>query len=425
MRAVPKSLNRPLASLLILLPIMTQRLQAQNLVPNPSFEDVNICSEYSQPCSPSAWFYLSRKLTTGYYPRYPSATGHRHLQILAASRTSPNRQYWETKLLCPLQAGERYAVTLKIAAPANRIELSKTCPSLRDIGLWFTNGFIFVQGDSLLQPRSFLSFTSASGRDLKNGWFEIKKEFTANASASILIVGNFGKLANDDLMDQRNAPGSEIDILVDDISVVPLKAQTCPFYEKTKDSLYAIHRRHSKKLIPDALDPDAGDSIPDIARTETPPLPQSNDSTSRPRSNPINDPLFGPEPRRRVDSPPSAPSNPSSSIVLSPAPDTIVIHNIQFDFDKYLMQNPDTLKRYRSLLTRPGVKKIEVVGFTDDAGSETYNLDLSQKRAREIARLLSQKLEIPASLIETEGRGISRKYGEKWLNRRVEIYIFH
>ena len=398
MREVLKPLIRPLAYLHILLPFLSQRLQAQNLVPNPSFEDVNICSEYLQPCSPSAWFYLSRKLTTGYFPRYPSATGHRHLQLVAASRTSPNRQYWETKLLCALQAGERYAASMKIAAPANHGELGKTCPNLRDIGLWFTNGFVFVQGDSILQPRSFLSFTNASVRDLKNGWFEIKKEFISNTNSAFLIVGNFGKLSNDDLMYQRNTVGNEIDILVDDIALLPLKAQACPSYDKTKDSLYAIHRRHSQKLIPDALGPDLADSTPDVARTGNPSSPPNNDTTS------------------------SSTPNPTS---LPPPADTIVIQNIQFDFDKYLMQNPDTLQRYRSLLTRPDVKKIQVVGFTDDAGSEAYNLDLSEKRAHEIARLLSQRLDIPPTLIEAEGRGISRKFAEKWLNRRVEIYIFH
>ena len=109
----------------------------------------------------------------------------------------------------------------------------------------------------------------------------------------------------------------------------------------------------------------------------------------------------------------------------TPAPDTLVIHNIRFDFDKYLMQNPDTLQRYRRLLTMPGIKKIQVVGFTDDTGPAAYNLDLSQKRAHEIARLLSEKFKIPPALIAAEGRGISRDFPTKDLNRRVEIYIFH
>ena len=392
----------------LLLLLLCQRIQSQNLVPNPSFEDVNTCAEFSQPCSPSAWFFLSRKLTTGYFPRFPSATGSRHLQIVAASRETVNRQYWETMLLCPLQAGERYTISLKIASPGSKkAELSTICPNLRDIGLWFTTRFVFVQGDSILQPRSYLSFTGAPAKDLKNGWFEIKKEFVPTANSTILVVGNFIRTSNADIMEQRSSPNPTIDILVDDISVVRMKGPICTSYQKTKDSLYAITRRHS--------DNQPGDSDPDFS--DTLPPGHSSDSLRRPGTAPINDPLFGPEPRRVIDTPRLS--------HLPPETDTLVIRNIQFDFDKYLIQNPDTLQRFRSLLTRPGVKKIQVVGFTDDTGSETYNLDLSQKRAREIARLLSSKFDISPALIEAEGRGISRKYPTKDLNRRVEIYIFH
>jgi outer membrane protein OmpA-like peptidoglycan-associated protein len=427
-------------SLLIL--FLCQRIQSQNLVPNPSFEDVNTCAEFGQPCSPSAWFFLSRKLTTGYFPRFPSATGSRHLQIIAASRETINRQYWETLLLCPLQAGERYAVSLKIASPGAKIGdktlLNTTCPNLRDIGLWFTSRFVFVMGDSILQPRNYLSFTGATIKDLKNGWFEIKKEFGPATNATILIVGNFARISNADLLEQRNWPYPTIDILVDDMAVIPMKETTCASYQRTKDSLYAITRRHSDNH-PRDLDPDFDDTLPDIStRTDNstrtdistrrlPPPEQtpggSTDSHLPPGTNPEKDSLFGPEPRRVIDThrlidTPGLSHPP-------PTTDTIIIHNIQFDFDKYLIQNPDTLQRYRSLLTRAGIKKIQVVGFTDDTGSETYNLDLSKKRAREIARLLSSKFNIPPALIEAEGWGISRDYPTRDLNRRVEIYIFH
>ena len=395
----------------LLILLLCQRIQGQNLVPNPSFEDVNTCAEFSQPCSPSAWFFLSRKFTTGYFPRFPSATGSRHLQIVAVSRETVNRQYWETMLLCPLQAGERYTVSLKIASPGNKRELSTTCPNLRDIGLWFTTRFVFVQGDSILQPRSYFSFQGATAKDLKNGWFEIKKDFVPTSNSTILIVGNFVRTANADIMEQRNWPNPTIDILVDDIAIVPQKGIICPGYQKIKDSLYAITWRHS--------DNNPGDFDPDSSGNPGHPT----DSPRQPGTTPIKDPLFGPEPRRVIDTR-RAIDTPKLSHP-PPTTDTIVIHNIQFDFDKYLIQNPDTLQRYRSLLTRPGTKKIQVVGFTDDTGSETYNLDLSKKRAREIARLLSSKFGIPPVLIEAEGRGISRAYPTKDLNRRVEIYIFH
>jgi len=400
MRAKRKPFSHYVVWPTLLLFLLGQKTKGQNLVPNPSFEDVNICSEYNQPCSPSAWFFLSRKLTTGYFPRFPSATGSRHLQIVVASRQTVNRQYWETMLLCPLEPGERYSVSLKIASPRNSTQLSTTCPNLRDIGLWFTTRFVFVQGDSILQPRSYLSFTNASTRDLKNGWFELKKEFVATSNATILIIGNFYRLSNVDIMDQRNDPNPSIDILVDDAAVSPMNGAICPNAPRIRDSLYAIHQRHSKTLLPE-LDPD---------NSHTPGQP--TDTSGQP-----TDTAFR---RLRPDIPISLQPDSPASVT-----DTIIIHNIQFDFDKYLVQNPDTLQRYQRLLTRPGIKKIQVVGYTDDVGSETYNLDLSKKRAGEVARLLTSKFDIPPTLIEAEGRGISTVYPTRDLNRRVEIYIFH
>ena len=415
-----RPISRPLfcfaACPVLFLLLLCQRIQGQNLVPNPSFEDVNTCLEFDQPCSPSAWFYLSRKFTTGYFPRYPSATGSRHLQIVAASRASVNRQYWETMLLCPLQAGERYAVTLKIAGPASQTRLSATCPNRRDIGFWFTNRFVFVQGDSILQPRSYLSFTDATVRDLRNGWFELRKEYVATSNSTILVVGNFNRVANADIFDQRSSTASTIEVLVDDISIVRIRGGLCANCQRIKDSLYSILRRHSD---PQPGDPGLADASPPQQNPD-----RSADSNWHPGYGPVKDPLFGPEPRRVIDTPkPETPPPPAMPATVKT--DTIVIHNIQFDFDKYLMQNPDTLLRYRSLLTRPGISRIQVVGFTDDVGSDTYNLDLSQKRAREVARVLSSKFDIAPALIQPEGRGISRQYPTRYLNRRVEIYIFH
>ena len=83
------------------------------------------------------------------------------------------------------------------------------------------------------------------------------------------------------------------------------------------------------------------------------------------------------------------------------------------------------LDKVKSIFTKPGIKKIHVTGFTDDAGTESYNKSLSEKRANEIARLLSLKFGIPAYRIEAEGKGISLDYADKKQNRRVEIYIYH
>jgi outer membrane protein OmpA-like peptidoglycan-associated protein len=390
MRLPAKSLIR-LANSTLLIILLGQRAGGQNLVPNPSFEDVNICAEFAQPCSPSAWFYLSRRLTTGYFPRYRSATGSRHLQLVAASRQSANRQYWETVLLCPLEPGEQYTVTLHIAGPRNATELSTSKPDLRDLGLWFTGRFIFVVGDSILQPPHYLSFVGAAVKDLKNGWFEVRKDFIATGKPDHLILGNFTRMANIDIMDQRNIANPTIDILVDDLSIIPKKSNTCAIANKMKDSLYAVRRRHSVNH-PEDMQPDEPDDEHDDTGKDT--MQKNRPDTVPPKTS-------------------------------RPIADTIIVHNIQFDFDKYLVQNPDTLQRYRTLLTRPGITKILVVGFTDDVGSDAYNLDLSQKRANEVARLIAERFSISPSLIASEGRGISKAYPTRDLNRRVEIYIFH
>jgi outer membrane protein OmpA-like peptidoglycan-associated protein len=367
---------------------------SKNLIANPSFEDINICSEYHQPCSPSAWFFANRKVTSGYFPRYPSASGQRHLQIVAASRESSNRQYWETRLLCPLTAGEKYTVNLKVSAFSGR-------PNLRDVGFWFTDRFIFSKLDTLLQPRIYLRFTDASVKDLKNGWFEITKEFTPAKNAAFLIIGNFYGLSNTDIMDQRQKPSGTIEFGIDDVSIVAIKSALCPDFEKRRDSLYAILRRHSDVDSGEPGEPGETGGISNAA----------NDTVERADTQ-SPDTLHRTVPQ-------------ASRIDTLPRTDTLVIHNIQFQFDRYLVDNPDTLQRFKAVLTRPGIKKVRVVGYTDDKGTEAYNQDLSEKRAREVGRLLTTKFGIPAGLIEAEGRGISRDYKEPSLNRRVEIYIYH
>ncbi len=77
-----------------------QYTRAQNLVPNGSFEDENIC-EYHQNCSPSAWFYATKNANAGYFiNEIPASTGTRWLSIVTGNRQNKGaRQYWQTMLL--------------------------------------------------------------------------------------------------------------------------------------------------------------------------------------------------------------------------------------------------------------------------------------------------------------------------------------
>jgi outer membrane protein OmpA-like peptidoglycan-associated protein len=349
-------------------------LRAQNIVPNGNLEDVNICTELHAPCSPSAWFIVKKYVPGGYYHQYPdkAASGKQYFDLFVVIN-GPGRQYWQTKLLCKLVPGEKYEASVKVSA-------AEIGPNLNDIGFYFTNSFIFSQKDTLLRPPVYINFLDAKVKKLKHNWFQLTKEFTATADESCLIIGNFNSEDNRSILRKRNN-GNLINLMIDDIAITPLQATICADYQQMKDSLYSIRKRHS------------GDTIlskPDLITT--------------------------PEIIKPADTPVT---------ITSEKVDTLRLSNVLFEFDRYVLINPDTLETFRTMLSNTAIKKIRVIGYTDDAGTEAYNKNLSAKRAAEIARLLASKFGISTSIIQAEGKGISTYYTDKSLNRKVDIYIYY
>ena len=340
---------------------------AQNIVPNGSFEDINTCAEYQQPCSPSAWFFVQRNYTRGYFSGSTQGItpigGSRYLHVLVTGRRTPYRNYWQTMLLCPLEKSQAYKVSIKLACRT-------IGPNLNDIGFYFTDSMLFTQEDTLLQPKDYLNFLDAKVKKLGNGWFELEKEFTADQSHQFLIMGNFSKESNRQIMEKRMTGDSSIFLLIDDVVISADKKTMCPAPGHIKDSLYAITTRH---IISKPVDPVA----PPVAVTPA---------------------------KEKVD--------------------TVEISNIRFAFNSYTLTNPDTLDMLKKFLSAGNIQKVKVIGYTDDSGTETYNNTLSLKRAREISRLITARFGIPEALIEAEGKGISTLYAQKEQNRRVVIYIY-
>ena len=341
----------------------------QNLVANGSFEDVNICTEFTMPCSPRAWFSTRTLSSNGFahFDNFTAPDGASCLKLSVANRLSNGREYWQTMLLCPLEAGAVYRVSVKLASPF-------IGPNLNDMGFYFTDSLLFSREDTLLQPAAYFDLLGAKVKPLRKGWFALEKEFRATESKRFMVIGNFSKEDNRQILAERNVSGPNIYLLLDDLDISPTRKISCDDSEKTKDSLYAIAKRHTRHGAIDSM------------------------------ANP------GPAP---------APAPVKKAI------DTLHINNVPFAFNSYTLANPDTMDLLRPFLLAGDVKKIRVVGFTDDAGTEAYNNTLSLKRAREVGRLITQKFGIPASVIETEGKGISTLYAEQEQNRRVEIYIYH
>jgi outer membrane protein OmpA-like peptidoglycan-associated protein len=70
-----------------------------------------------------------------------------------------------------------------------------------------------------------------------------------------------------------------------------------------------------------------------------------------------------------------------------------------------------------------------IEGHTDNTGADDYNLDLSNKRAREVASFLNDQ-GVKSSRVDTEGYGETQPIESndtsvgKQKNRRVEVAIF-
>jgi len=113
--------------------------------------------------------------------------------------------------------------------------------------------------------------------------------------------------------------------------------------------------------------------------------------------------------------------------------DDIVLNmpsNITFDRDRSVLRREfyDVLQSVSIVLTEFDRSLVTVGGHTDGDGSDAYNLELSQDRARAVADFLSDQGVDPGRL-SIEGYGETRPVATnataqgKALNRRVEIRI--
>src|SRR3954454_14445106 len=109
---------------------------------------------------------------------------------------------------------------------------------------------------------------------------------------------------------------------------------------------------------------------------------------------------------------------------------TLDSRSIRFDFDKAEIKPEyrDILNRIAGILMTLKGYTIAVYGYTDDTGTQSYNLQLSQRRAEAVREFLVQT-GISPTIVSTKGFGKSdpRVPGDseqaRAANRRVEIGI--
>lgn len=102
----------------------------------------------------------------------------------------------------------------------------------------------------------------------------------------------------------------------------------------------------------------------------------------------------------------------------------------EFDSDKLRPESEEALARLAAhLMKPPEFKKLVIEGHTDSVGRASYNLDLSQRRARGVKKFIVERHNLDPKRIEAVGYGEEQpiadngNYQGRRKNRRVEFKV--
>lgn len=480
----------------LLLPAATR---AQNLLANPSFEIINICTEYRAPCAPVAWESVSpaSKLLFNYHT-YRNKAGHQYIVLLAGD-TREERNYAQTRLLCPLRKGQRYRLSGIVGATG------KLQPEL---DFYLSKDYVFrEQGRALTDLKPTVTFRKEQVvKELEKNFYRMEMEFEAADDYTHLLMGRM------ELLPSRRLEGPE-SVFIDWLELVPVDGRPlCPEASAVEDSLGRRFHRHTLPgqaissinpvvplIGPGCVDIDipgpeiftatgreryprsaarvdsmilryephggrrvfitgvhfdfatkkfdkqtsaqqaetvrqvlvkdfgfSSDDIKLIVLDSAIPRFDFNSPTGRARNNYVAIEFCVADPSAQPPPPPVI-----ETVKIAPPPDTLVIPDILFKFDRHEL-NPALFRTLDSLVAKiprsPGVT-LQLVGHTDNAGADDYNLLLSQRRAASLADYLRGK-GLGDFILAVSGEGEHRPAfpndtpeGRR-RNRRVEIIIY-
>jgi outer membrane protein OmpA-like peptidoglycan-associated protein len=128
-----------------------------------------------------------------------------------------------------------------------------------------------------------------------------------------------------------------------------------------------------------------------------------------------------PAPPPAAAEPAAAPLAAAPLAAAAPAPKTLTLEGVNFDFDKSFIRQEDVsnLDQDAATLKEWGNVKVEVAGHTDSIGTDDYNMGLSLRRANAVRDYLIGK-GIAAENLTTKGYDNQTAAG-RFKNRRVEL----
>jgi OOP family OmpA-OmpF porin len=340
---------------------------AQNLVPNPGFEEFTKCpitfSTEPKHFGPNEWNSPSQG-TPDYYNKCAvgdmdvprnwagvsfahSGVGYAGIYAWSTAKKS-YREYVQCKLKGPLKAGVLYNIQFYFRLSSYSVY------AIDRIGLALLNSETKIDHDSLLLVNPILTKINEI-ETLTNAWYQASAKFQAKGGEQFLLIGNFSN-------------------------------------NKTTESK-KIEYREGKSLM---LGGSAYYYIDDVSLS--------------PVEVPIIDSLS------------------ATSIAAVRPNEAYVLNHIYFQFNSFqlLPSSFNQLDFLVSVLKKNTQWKIQLNGHSDDQGSDDYNLTLSANRATSVGEYIEQH-GVSKERIQTSGFGkqkplvIGNDEQTRAVNRRVEV----
>lgn len=375
-------------SLLAVNETFSQQEEKENLIFNGSFEDHFYCPQriepYGQMMEVEAWWQPTGGSSDYYHPcggrqcrvpknklgyQYPR-TGQAMVGIYVSK--TDYREYIQTELKYPLEAGERYRLRFWVS-------LSEySTGAVATIGGLFTDYRIKDGTRELLTNNSKKSYNNGVRQEIAKifepqvvnpfdkplldtaQWQMIEGEFVAKGGERFLTIGNFYPAEQSNVLFPRYLreilPGAYY--YIDDVELYCL---TCSDKKQISENITVTKKKDEKEY--------------EIGQV-------------------------------------------------------IVLENIFFDFDKsvILPQSFMELKKLMDILNAYPSMRIELSGHTDSKGSDRYNMKLSEERAKAVYDYLLSK-GIDEKRLSFKGYGAKRPIADnateegRSRNRRVEFKI--
>jgi outer membrane protein OmpA-like peptidoglycan-associated protein len=368
--------------------LLTLHTYAQNLVANSGFEEVNICTEYEQDCSPEAWNSTSaRPLDYKGQQQKIAFKGKHFLPVTIDEKYNHHlRTFWQTKLRCTLVKNQLYRIRFYIA-----------CPVIpENISFYFSPKFIFTRENQELPLPPSVRFTASNFSPVKkSAWLEVNAEYRATGNEVYLVIGNF-RLADSVVRQQFEEYAYFKSIYcIDELSVEAADSKlTCAEWKRQDAVQYANNYKH------------------------TPPA-DCDSSWSYWEKKP--DPLTVPPPQ----------PIPTQPIRPEPRFETFTIPDILFKFDSSNINPAFTgiLDSIAAKIAAKGFRRILVNGYTDGEGTYKYNLNLSLRRASSITTYLEKIWQFDRRKMTFRGYGKANPIAPnnteegRQKNRRVELMV--